>query len=147
MRRRIAVILLLLAVGVGIPLAGCGGDDEGSGTTDLFDTGFFDDTGAIETTPETETEPVDTQPGEAFQIKVPTEAPIGPQSPTEKIAEVQEALLLLGYKVGEADGIWGEKTKKAVVKFQKKHDLKADGLVGAKTAKLINKELRKLANG
>ncbi|MCC6224413.1 MAG: peptidoglycan-binding protein [Thermoleophilia bacterium] len=146
MRYRLAAVLVALAAGVGLPLAGCGGDDEGAGTTDLFDTGIFD-TGTIETTPETETEPVDTQPGEAFQIKVPKEAPIGPQSPTEKIAEVQEALLLLGYNIGEADGIWGEKTKKAVVKFQKKHKLKADGLVGTKTAKLINKELRKLASG
>lgn len=146
MRHRLAVILLLLTVAVGFSLVGCGGDDgDGAGTTDLFDTNGFFDTGSVETLPETETEV--TQPDEPFQITIPKEAPIGPQSPAEAVAELQEALLLLGYKVGEADGIWGDKTKKAVVKFQKKHDLKADGLVGAKTAKLINKELRKLTNG
>jgi murein L,D-transpeptidase YcbB/YkuD len=31
------------------------------------------------------------------------------------------------------------------VKFQKKHKLDADGLVGTKTAKALNRELRKLA--
>lgn len=146
MRYRLAVILLLLALAVGVSLAGCGGGGgDGAGTTDLFDTNGFFDTGQVETLPETETEVA--QPDAPFQIKVPKEAPIGPQSPTGTISELQEALLLLGYKVGEADGIWGSKTKNAVVKFQKKHKLKADGLVGAKTAKLINRELRKLTNG
>ena len=47
----------------------------------------------------------------------------------------------LGYKVGKPDGVYGDKTLNAVRKFQRKSKLAADGLVGAKTAKAINKAL------
>jgi peptidoglycan hydrolase-like protein with peptidoglycan-binding domain len=54
---------------------------------------------------------------------------------------------MLGYKVGEPDGIYGAKTRKAVIAFQKEKKLEADGLVGAQTARAINKALRQQAGG
>ncbi len=53
---------------------------------------------------------------------------------------VQKQLTALGYNPGPADGLYGEKTRQAVIAFQKKEGLTADGVVGAKTkAKLAEK--------
>lgn len=49
-----------------------------------------------------------------------------------KIAEVQAALLQLGYKVGEVDGKLGSKTKAAIKAFQKTQHLSVDGKVTPK---------------
>ena len=38
------------------------------------------------------------------------------------------------------DGVFGPKTKQAVIKLQKAHNLTADGIVGAKTREVINKQ-------
>jgi peptidoglycan hydrolase-like protein with peptidoglycan-binding domain len=124
-----------------VALAGCGGGDEPSETTGAIDTGAIATTEAVtETAP-----PPETASGEVFQIEVPKSAPIGPTSPPKVVRQLQRALAMLGYKVGEPDGIYGDRTRKAVISFQKKHKLEADGLVGAKTAKAINKELREQA--
>ena len=49
--------------------------------------------------------------------------------------EVKQIQLALGLK---ADGIFGAKTEKAVIEFQKEKDLYADGIVGNKTLDLLN---------
>ena len=50
------------------------------------------------------------------------------------ILHVQKQLNKMGYtEVGKLDGIFGSNTKKAVVSFQKKNFLKADGIVGKTT--------------
>ena len=132
--------LAVVAAGlVSFGLAACGGGD--SDSTDAADTG------AVIVTQEA-TQPdatVETAGKAPLQVKVPSSTPIGPTSPPKVIRQLQTALALLGYKVGQPDGIWGQKTRKAVVAFQKKQKLKADGLVGAKTARAINKELRQQA--
>lgn len=46
---------------------------------------------------------------------------------------IQEALIEKGFDPGPADGIWGAKTKAAVVKFQESAGLTANGLVDGKT--------------
>jgi peptidoglycan hydrolase-like protein with peptidoglycan-binding domain len=129
---------LALLAGLVLVLAACGG---GGGGEDAESTGALD-TGAAAITDEP---PPDTAAGggqgKAFQIRVPASAPIGPTSPPKTIKQLQKALKMLGYDVGTPDGIWGEKTSKAVKKLQRKHKLAADGLVGEKTARAINKDL------
>jgi peptidoglycan hydrolase-like protein with peptidoglycan-binding domain len=49
------------------------------------------------------------------------------------VKRLQETLNSLGFKCGTADGIFGTKTKTAVMAFQSAYGLYADGIVGAKT--------------
>jgi hypothetical protein len=51
----------------------------------------------------------------------------------EEVKELQERLNVLGYDCGEADGVFGTRTKNAVVRFQTDHQLDPDGVVGRKT--------------
>lgn len=51
----------------------------------------------------------------------------------EKVREVQQKLINWGYLSGYADGQYGQLTYNAVVRFQKKHGLKVDGVVGPQT--------------
>jgi len=53
------------------------------------------------------------------------------------VKEMQERLIHLGYLDGKADGIFGEMTKKAVINFQKDHQLTPDGIAGPKTLSLL----------
>lgn len=46
-----------------------------------------------------------------------------------QVANAQAALLQLGYKVGQVDGKYGANTKAAVKAFQKKQNLKVDGII------------------
>lgn len=52
----------------------------------------------------------------------------------DKVRIVQTRLKRWGYYTGATDGIYGSKTYAAVIKFQKANGLKADGIVGPKTA-------------
>lgn len=52
----------------------------------------------------------------------------------EDVRRVQQKLKQYGYYSGETDGRFGQKTYDAVVWFQKKNGLKADGVVGEATA-------------
>ena len=54
-----------------------------------------------------------------------------------EVKEVQRRLKLWGYYSGSVDGVFGAGTKKAVVDFQKKNGLTADGVVGASTYKAL----------
>lgn len=51
----------------------------------------------------------------------------------EDVRRLQETLTGLGFDCGKADGIFGTKTRNAVIAFQKANGLTADGIVGAKT--------------
>jgi len=53
--------------------------------------------------------------------------------------QIQRALKKAGFYKGEIDGKIGLKTKESIMRFQKAHGLKADGVVGRRT----NEELRK----
>ena len=54
-----------------------------------------------------------------------------------EVKEVQRRLKMWGYYAGSVDGEFGAKTKKAVVAFQKKNGLTADGVVGKDTYKAL----------
>ncbi len=50
-----------------------------------------------------------------------------------EVKKIQQKLKELGYSVGTVDGIYGTKTKNAVVKFQKNCGITADGICGKQT--------------
>ena len=54
-----------------------------------------------------------------------------------EVKEVQRRLKMWGYYNGSVDGVFGAGTKKAVIAFQKKNGLTADGIVGASTYKAL----------
>lgn len=54
-------------------------------------------------------------------------------SKSSEVVEIQTRLKKWGYYSGEIDGIFGTATKKAVISFQKKNGLVADGIAGSKT--------------
>lgn len=51
----------------------------------------------------------------------------------KEVSDIQTVLKEWGYYKGNVDGIYGTATKKAVIAFQKKNGLAADGIVGKKT--------------
>ncbi len=54
-----------------------------------------------------------------------------------EVKEVQRRLKQWGYYNGSVDGVFGAGTRAAVIKFQKKNGLTADGVVGASTYKAL----------
>jgi N-acetylmuramoyl-L-alanine amidase len=54
-----------------------------------------------------------------------------------EVKEVQRRLKLWGYYKGSVDGVFGAGTRSAVIAFQKKNGLKADGVVGKSTYKAL----------
>lgn len=54
-------------------------------------------------------------------------------SKSQEVTQIQTKLKRWGYYNGEIDGIFGSQTKKAVIAFQKKNGLVADGIAGPKT--------------
>lgn len=57
------------------------------------------------------------------------------------VRQVQKALMAAGYYKGPVDGKEGPQTKKAIKDFQQSQGLKADGVVGTKTAEALNRYL------
>lgn len=54
-------------------------------------------------------------------------------SQSEEVKQIQKKLKNWGYYEGQIDGIFGSETKKAVIAFQKKNGLTADGIAGKNT--------------
>ncbi len=57
-----------------------------------------------------------------------------------EVKEVQRRLKLWGYYKGSVDGVFGAGTRSAVIAFQKKNGLKADGIVGKATFRALGME-------
>ena len=80
---------------------------------------------------------------EGGDTPMPSERTIRQGDRGEDVRKMQEILMGLGYNVGStgADGIFGKNTKAAVVEFQKKNGLTADGICGPRTwGKLLEAE-------
>jgi N-acetylmuramoyl-L-alanine amidase len=54
-----------------------------------------------------------------------------------EVKEVQRRLKLWGYYKGSVDGVFGAGTRSAIISFQKKNGLTADGVVGKSTYKAL----------
>ena len=68
---------------------------------------------------------------------VTPEPPLRNGSQGEKVWKLQERLKILGYYPGEVDGQFGPGTKEAVIAFQKKNGLDADGMAGEETQRVL----------
>lgn len=62
------------------------------------------------------------------------EAAVAWGSRGEQVSQVQRKLKQWGYYAGAVDGVFGQATYDAVISFQRKNGLTADGVVGAQTA-------------
>ena len=58
----------------------------------------------------------------------------------EKVWKLQERLQALGYYMDAVDGQFGPGTRDAVIAFQKKNGLDADGLAGEETQRVLYSE-------
>ena len=74
----------------------------------------------------------------AYQIEQTENVAILKQgSKGSEVKEVQRRLKLWGYYKGSVDGVYGAGTRSAVIAFQKKNGLTADGVVGKSTYKAL----------
>ncbi len=55
----------------------------------------------------------------------------------EQVRTIQDKLKRWGYYDGTVDGVFGSQTRKAVIKFQQKNGLTADGIVGDNTLRAL----------
>ena len=55
----------------------------------------------------------------------------------ETVKQIQQKLKRWGYYTGAIDGVFGAKTRSAVVLFQKRNGLVAEGIVGKKTLQAL----------
>lgn len=53
------------------------------------------------------------------------------------MVKLQQALECLGYYDGAIDGVYGEGTVSAVKQFQKKRNMKDDGIAGSSTIRVL----------
>ncbi len=79
----------------------------------------------------------DTARARDIAAEVTPEPALHSGSQGEKVWQLQERLKALGYYEGEVDGQFGPGTRDAVISFQKKNGLDADGLAGEETQKVL----------
>ena len=68
-----------------------------------------------------------------FSRSIATPPALSEGSAGEAVMDLQTALAGLGLFETKIDGVFGPITRRAVIKFQRSHQLKADGVVGPKT--------------
>ena len=73
-------------------------------------------------------------------LEVTPEPALHNGSQGEKVWKLQERLQALGYYEGTVDGQFGPGTREAVIAFQKKNGLDADGFAGEETQKVLYSE-------
>ena len=73
----------------------------------------------------------------AFGMTQHAEAAVAWGSRGEQVSKVQRKLRQWGYYDGAVDGVFGQETYDAVVRFQRKNGLTADGVIGNATAEAM----------
>ena len=73
----------------------------------------------------------------AFGMTQRAEAAVAWGSREEQVSKVQRKLRQWGYYDGAVDGVFGQETYDAVVRFQRKNGLTADGVIGSATAEAM----------
>ena len=73
--------------------------------------------------------------------------PLKEGSRGQKVEQLQTKLKRWGYYTGVVDGVFGGGTREAVMYFQRKNGLTADGVVGAKTAAAVGMSLETTSGG
>lgn len=68
-------------------------------------------------------------------------------SVSSAVKDLQNRLIALGYMSGKADGKFGQNTSLALIAFQKRNKLTADGVAGTVTLAALNSTTAKLASG
>jgi cytoskeletal protein RodZ len=124
----LAAVVALIVIGVGLARVIGGGDDNETAATSTSPT-VQTQTGTTAQTETTATEPAATVP-EDVTLKSGDEG--------TSVKQLQEALVALGYDVGEADGVFGPATVEAVKQFQADSGLDADGVAGPQTLAALN---------
>ena len=81
--------------------------------------------------------PTDTPAPEAIVTPPPSWPILRKDDSGDDVAQLQQALIELGYLTGKADGNYGAKTVSAVKAFQKANGLKTDGVAGEETQKVL----------
>jgi peptidoglycan hydrolase-like protein with peptidoglycan-binding domain len=122
--RRLTAVALLAA-----SLAACGGGDDEAATTQQrteAETGAAASGGA-------------SPPPPRLTVDADIVLRVGDTGP--HVRRLQQALNALELELGRPDGVFGVETRKAVVVFQRRNDLEADGVVGPRTARAINRAL------
>jgi peptidoglycan hydrolase-like protein with peptidoglycan-binding domain len=122
--RRLTAVALLAA-----SLAACGGGDDEAATTQQrteAETAAAASGGA-------------SPPPPRLTVDADIVLRVGDTGP--HVRRLQQALNALELELGRPDGVFGVETRKAVVVFQRRNDLEADGVVGPRTARAINRAL------
>ena len=76
-----------------------------------------------------------------------TSATLMKNSSGDEVRKLQKILASLGYYSGNQTGNFGNKTRDAVIAFQKKMGLTADGVAGKRTLTAINAQYKKASSG
>jgi Putative peptidoglycan binding domain len=137
-RRAIALVALvaLALVGIGVGLTVFRDDEPSTPTTPP--------PAAASPPPATPPAATTSPPAETttpLRIELPASGRLAFGDRGEEVETLQTALAALELGPGEADGIFGEATKEAVLAFQRANDLTADGIAGADTVRKLNAAL------
>lgn len=63
----------------------------------------------------------------------------------EHVREVQQKLVDEGQYQGQVDGVWGSQSQRALVNFQTQNGLRADGIIGPRTANALGVDLQQFS--
>lgn len=143
----VVAVIVLIIVGVLVARAVSGSDGDGTATTATTATTPATTPPATTqppaaTTTEPATPPAATPPPPA-SAALPADATLRPGDTGEEVTALQEALISLGYEVGEPDGDYGPATQQAVIAFQQASGLTADGVAGPETLAALAEALQR----